>query len=82
MQSISDPGGLQQNIFPATDAITPTLSAGFGSDKVALVVGGFGNFQLSARDAFNTVAIPEPSTYVLLGLGGAVLFGFLRRRDD
>ncbi len=81
-QSISDPGGTQQNIFPATDAFTPILSAGFGSDKVLLVVGGFANFQLSGRDAFNTVAIPEPSTtYALLGFGGAFLFGFLRRRE-
>ena len=66
-----------------------TLTAADGLSLAAgamILVGGFGVGTSDATGGtfphVNLAVIPEPSTYALLGLGGAVLFGFLRRRDD
>ena len=59
--------------IPPSDFVTPDLG-----DATSALVG-----QLVPNNGFvdgQLAVVPEPSTFALLGLGGAVLFGFLRHR--
>lgn len=74
------------SVFPVVEAPTVgDLTVLMNPANGSLIVGGFGNFQtnaigVGAEDAYNTAAIPEPSTYALLGLGALAGFVAYRRR--
>ena len=83
--------GVFENPTPTTGWFVPSTEAPpLNTTTVDLggVGGGVGGATLAhvgllvSNNGFvdGQLAIPEPSTYALLGLGGALLFGFLRRR--
>jgi len=77
--TVNGTGNFVENPNSNADASVADDAAATGS----IVIGGNGDFQhdftnTGATDAFNLVAVPEPSSTTLLGLGGLALI--MRRR--